>query len=196
MSDETLSAGFGNILVRPASGPVMTGGVAFHADERMLIASGREIRLEPKTAELLTFLADQKNMPVTREALLDEVWGESGSDEALTQAISRLRRAFKELGGQPAAIETVPRVGYRLIDPTSVPSLTPARSEPRQVSEADHAPGSHRFRTRFTHAAAFGAGVVAGAAAVMLAVLIWLTPTTENIEIRIGPDGQIITDQP
>lgn len=196
MSDETLSAGLANSLVSLATGPAIVGGVNFFAEERLLSANGREVRLEPKTAELLTFLVDQMDNPVTREALLDEVWGQDGSDEALTQAISRLRRALKDLGGQPSAIETVPRVGYRLVE-TEHPNPAVFSMQPSEAATPEVAAesGGHTG-WRATHAIAFGAGVLTGVTVIMLIIFIWFTPATENVEIRIGPDGQIMTDEP
>jgi DNA-binding winged helix-turn-helix (wHTH) protein len=81
-------------------------------DESTLVVDGDPQRLEPKIAGALYLLVRRGNEVVTRDEFLDSVWGEEGSDEALNQAISRLRRLL----GDSGIIETVPRVGYRLRD--------------------------------------------------------------------------------
>ena len=53
-------------------------------------------------------------MVVPREALLDRVWGlGQGSDEVLTQAVSKLRRQLSRTH-TASMIETIPKTGYRL----------------------------------------------------------------------------------
>lgn len=71
---------------------------------------GREQRLEPRLAALLDTLVGRAGETISREELLDLVWADEGSDEALTQAISRLRQFL----GNHELIRTLPREGYRL----------------------------------------------------------------------------------
>ena len=73
--------------------------------------------LEPRIMALLLVLARNENRVVSRDALLDEVWGEGGSDEALTQSISALRSVFADRADSPRVIETIRKKGYRLIAP-------------------------------------------------------------------------------
>ena len=83
----------------------------------MLSRGGQESRLEPRLASLLEMLAARPGAVVSRDELLDTVWGDEGSDEALTQAVSRLR----QLLGNRDLILTEPRKGYRLVaDPVLV----------------------------------------------------------------------------
>ena len=71
------------------------------------------VRIEPRLMNLLLRLKRQTNQVVPRNVLIEDVWGdEHGSDEALTQAISRLRSIL----GNKETIETIPKVGYRLIE--------------------------------------------------------------------------------
>jgi len=77
---------------------------------------GKSHHLQPKVMDVLVCLAEHADKPVTREALLDEVWGEyTVSDEPLTRAIGELRRALHDHRGDPTYIETIPKRGYRLI---------------------------------------------------------------------------------
>lgn len=153
------------------------GGVVFDEIQRTLSAGGRELRLEPKAGDLLAFLVAQQGQAVSREALLDEIWGAGGSDEALTQAISRLRRSLKELGGQPAAIETVPRVGYRLAEVGAAMPLRAVAAE---------------FGPRTRYGLAFGAGALVGAAVMVLIMAVMFKPQVENHTILRDASGRII----
>jgi DNA-binding winged helix-turn-helix (wHTH) protein/TolB-like protein/cytochrome c-type biogenesis protein CcmH/NrfG len=74
------------------------------------------VRIEPKAMELLAALAARAGEVVSRETLLAEVWpGVVVGDEALTQAIIKLRRALGDDPKKPAYIETISKRGYRLI---------------------------------------------------------------------------------
>lgn len=86
------------------------GDAIFDRFARTLDADGRVQQLEPRVSGVLECLIENAGIPVTRDSLLDRVWGEDGSDEALTQTVSRLR---KLLGGS-AEIRTQPKVGYVL----------------------------------------------------------------------------------
>src|SRR4030095_11433283 len=73
---------------------------------------GREIRLTPKAFALLEELARNQGRVLTREALLDRVWGLAyyGDSRTLDVHIRRLRQKL----GERSLIETVTGVGYRL----------------------------------------------------------------------------------
>lgn len=90
-----------------------------------LVREGETHRLEPRLAGVLHLLARRGISPVTRDEFLETVWEEDGSDEALNQAISRLRRLL----GDASLIRTLPRVGYSLSAPVEgagvLPSPTP-----------------------------------------------------------------------
>lgn len=78
-------------------------------------------RIEPKVAEVLVYLARRAGQVVSREELLSAVWpGVVVGDDALTQAIIKLRKALGDDARRPAYIETLSKRGYRLIAPASV----------------------------------------------------------------------------
>jgi TolB-like protein/DNA-binding winged helix-turn-helix (wHTH) protein len=93
------------------------------------------MRLEPKVIEVLVHLARHPGEVVTREELLAAVWpGVVVGDEAVTQAIIKLRKALGDDARQPRFIETIPKRGYRLIaavDPiVAAPALPVRRAWP------------------------------------------------------------------
>jgi len=116
----------------PANGPAATRfriGPA-HCDLLAceLVRDGETHRLEPRLAGVLHLLARRGVSPVTRDEFLETVWEEDGSDEALNQAISRLRRLL----GDASLIRTLPRVGYCLSAPVEPVGAWPvvARTSP------------------------------------------------------------------
>ena len=92
----------GDLLIEPLKRSVSGHGISEH--------------LTPKAAEVLLRLADSPGSLVTREFLLEKVWGEGhGSPEALSHAISEIRHALHDSVSDPSYIQTLPRRGYRLI---------------------------------------------------------------------------------
>lgn len=86
---------------------------------RNRIERGSEIvHLAPKAMAVLDCLLRASNSVVTRQELFDCAWpGSDVSDDALTQRISELRKAFGDSSHEPGIIETIPKVGFRLIPP-------------------------------------------------------------------------------
>ena len=80
--------------------------------------AGGTVRVEPKAMEVLMVLAARAGEVVSREELLAAVWpGVVVGDEALTQSIIKLRKAFGDNPRSPSYIETISKRGYRLIAP-------------------------------------------------------------------------------
>ena len=74
--------------------------------------------VQPKVIEVLLCLSAHPGEVVNRESLHQEVWGTMiVSDDALTRCISELRHAFNDLRGNPEYIQTLPKRGYRLLQP-------------------------------------------------------------------------------
>lgn len=83
-------------------------------------------RLTSKAAAVLIELARHAGDTVTRDQLLDRVWKDRvTTPDVLTQAIKELRRAFADDARPPHYIETIPKVGYRLLAAVSVVPVAP-----------------------------------------------------------------------
>ena len=81
---------------------------------------------------VLDCLAKASNSVVTRQEIFDSVWrGAVVSDEALTQRIAEIRKAFGDSAHQSNIIETIPKIGFRLI-PHVIP--LPGESGPGAVN--------------------------------------------------------------
>lgn len=118
-----------------------------------LIREGTEVRVERKVMLLLLALARTPGRPVGRHQLLEELWGYHVSDDALHTVVAKLRRALDVDGIK--SIETVPKVGYRLLLPVN-----------EDVGEASQVAMSlpHRRRSTSLAAIAMAASVLAGGA--------------------------------
>jgi DNA-binding winged helix-turn-helix (wHTH) protein len=108
------------------------------ADAR-LERDGEAIALAPKPFAVLCTLARSPGRLVTKNALLDLVWGHRFVTESvLKSAISEVRAALGDDPREPRYIETVSRRGYRFIAlPASAP-LPRAAAVERNVAAREH----------------------------------------------------------
>lgn len=79
---------------------------------RKITVDGRELDLSPKEYDLLFYLIRNRNIALTRENLISNVWGYDffGDDRTLDTHIKLLRKA---LGDYSGSIVTLRNVGYR-----------------------------------------------------------------------------------
>lgn len=100
-----------------------------------------DLRLTPKAMAVLRELMQRQGTVVRRDDLLGLVWRDGfPTDDVLTHAVTELRRALEDEPRAPKIIETIPKVGYRLIPPVEVidqPTPTPTVSETPVEAAAD-----------------------------------------------------------
>jgi predicted ATPase/DNA-binding winged helix-turn-helix (wHTH) protein len=85
------------------------------------------VPLTAKTFAVLHYLVEHAGQLVTRETLLEAVWGTVYvSDAALASCIRDIRRALGEPGRQPQFLETVRGRGYRFGGPVVVVPVSPS----------------------------------------------------------------------
>lgn len=119
-----------------SSGVIQIGEWTYHANVFRLECGQMDIKLEPRVAKLLSCLADNAGTPVSREELMEKVWpGTVVGDEALTNAINKLRKAFGDDRQHPRVIETIPKAGYRLIANVEPIATSVPRPDERSSSE-------------------------------------------------------------
>jgi DNA-binding response OmpR family regulator len=80
-------------------------------------AKGTSHRLTVMECELLRYLVRKAGQPVSRRAILEEVWGlHEGTDtRAIDNFVVRLRRYIEERPSSPTFLQTVRGVGYRFM---------------------------------------------------------------------------------
>lgn len=122
-----------------ASRALRIGDWCVNATANELTREGETLRIEPKAMEVLVFLADRAGHVVSRDELLSALWpGAVVGDDALSQAVIKLRKALRDPAKSPQYIETIPRRGYRLV--ATVKRLEAGEESPREPgppSEAD-----------------------------------------------------------
>lgn len=73
-------------------------------------------RIQPRLMALLVCLAERPGQTWTRDALLDRVWSRRVlNDEVLSRSIADLRQALDDDARAPRFVETIPKLGYRLV---------------------------------------------------------------------------------
>jgi DNA-binding winged helix-turn-helix (wHTH) protein/tetratricopeptide (TPR) repeat protein len=86
---------------------------------------GRSIKLERIPMELLLLLLDRRGQLVTRDEVLEKLWGKDvflDVDNSINTAVSKIRVALKDDPEDPAFIKTISGKGYRFIAPiTALP---------------------------------------------------------------------------
>jgi len=95
--------------------PVHVGDITVDPARREVTIAGQPVRLRPKEFDLLLALAEHRGIVLSREQLLNLVWGFDfyGETRTVDVHIAHLR---KRLGGSSSVeIETVLAVGYKLV---------------------------------------------------------------------------------
>ncbi len=96
-------------------GRVHFGGLSVDLRRRVLHKDDEEIRLTTHEAGVLSYLIERQGQDVTREELLENVWGYSPSMQTRTvdNQILKLRKKIEQLPADPRHILTIHGVGYR-----------------------------------------------------------------------------------
>ena len=78
------------------------------------------LEMSPREFELLRYLIERKGETVTRDQLLEDVWGYESypSTRTVDTHIAKLRAKIGDSGTEPRFIMTIHGVGYKFVDPT------------------------------------------------------------------------------
>jgi DNA-binding winged helix-turn-helix (wHTH) protein/TolB-like protein len=83
---------------------------------RRIVRDGREEAVQPRVMQVLVALARAKEAVVSREELVETCWdGIVVGDDSITHSIAKVRQLADCNGAQAFEIETIARVGYRLV---------------------------------------------------------------------------------
>jgi len=129
----------------------------------LLRDDGERVIVEHRVMQVLIALAEARGTIVTRDMLAFSCWNGRGvSEDAINRVISRLRKLTDGIGAGSFEIETITKVGYRLLEngaaapPPANPSLAMTKGDPASPA-----------RRRFTLAAAAGGLAAAGGATLL-----------------------------
>lgn len=102
---------------------------------------GETLRVTPRAMAVLVHLAEAGGGVVSRNDILDAVWpGMAVTPDALSQCLVELRRVFGDTAKRPTIIETIPRIGIRLVAPVRRRArVTPSGAKKRADSATDTA---------------------------------------------------------
>lgn len=94
------------------NGMIVIDDLVIEPAKRRVTIGGTDVALPPKEFDLLIYLLDNKDIVLTRDQILDHVWGADyeGYDRAVDTHIKKLRAA---LGTTGSHIETVIKAGYK-----------------------------------------------------------------------------------
>jgi len=128
--------------------------------------SGRSEVVEPRVMQVLVALARANGEILTREALTVLCWdGRIVGEDAINRVMSRLRRLSEGIGGGSFRVETITKVGYRL-----VPSAA-AVAKQSQVPPAD--PGRMAALPKPTRRFVLGAGLLGSLGMIGTYAVLW-----------------------
>ncbi len=100
----------------PSESVVEHGPLRLDVDARRCFVDGNEVKLRKKEFALMLLLLENPGRVLTRDVLIDRVWGSDyvGDTKTLDVHIKRLRTLIEDDPKNPAYITTIRGVGYRL----------------------------------------------------------------------------------
>jgi DNA-binding response OmpR family regulator len=97
-----------------AAGQVAAGDLVINRERREVRLRGRPVAMKPKEFDLLLFFAEHPGRVLSREQILDEVWGQDyyGGARTVDVHVRWLRQKVEDDPGQPRRLRTVRGSGY------------------------------------------------------------------------------------
>jgi two-component system response regulator RegX3 len=98
-----------------AAGPLVVGDVCLDADRHEVTLRGEPVALPLREFELLELLMGNAGRVLTRDTLIDRVWGAGyvGDTKTLDVHVKRLRAKLEDDPAHPVRITTIRGLGYR-----------------------------------------------------------------------------------
>jgi DNA-binding winged helix-turn-helix (wHTH) protein/pimeloyl-ACP methyl ester carboxylesterase len=162
-------------------------------ERRELTAGGRVVNLEPQVFDVLAYLVRNRDRVVSKEELLDNIWGDRFvSESALTSRIKAARRAIGDDGQSQRLIVTHHRRGYRFIgrveqsEPESPPEDRGDRRGPIRYAR------SGELSVAYQVSGDGGPDIVLVAGFVSHLALDWTEPRHAHFLDRLGRMGRLI----
>ena len=101
-----------------ADGPIEREGIAIDGARRRVVLDGEEVLLTPLEFEILLTLARDPGVVLSRDQLMDRVWGyrDYAGGRVVDSHVARIRRKLREDVDEPRFIRTVHGVGYAFME--------------------------------------------------------------------------------
>jgi Tol biopolymer transport system component/DNA-binding winged helix-turn-helix (wHTH) protein len=170
---------------------------------RELYKDSQRLKLQGQPIDVLAMLLERPGELVTREQLRKKLWPETtyvDFEHGLNSTINRLREALGDHADKPQFIQTLPRLGYRLIAPLDdllegVPVLSPVPAQVPETPAEAHSPVPAKppGKTNWTAQRRWLLAVI-GVVIGLLASAVWylqrpLPPPTITEYVQITHDG-------
>jgi DNA-binding winged helix-turn-helix (wHTH) protein/TolB-like protein len=138
------------------------GPLTVEPSTRQINGEGRSETVEPRVMRVLVALGEKPGRVLSRDELIELCWdGQLVTDNAITRVISLLRHTLDDLSGGAVKIETIKKVGLRLVVEPAAP-----RTDPAATAAVASAPARRRWPLRLVT-------MLAVALAAMLAWFAW-----------------------
>lgn len=98
----------------PTTEPISHAGLTIDPTRRRVTVDGQEVGFTPLEFEILLTLAREPGVVLTRDQLMDRVWGyrDYAGGRVVDSHVARIRKKLGEDGGEQRYIRTVHGVGY------------------------------------------------------------------------------------
>jgi len=101
-----------------AGGTIQFGEFVLDCDRFELLREGRPVKLEKIPMELLILMAQAEGHLVSREAIIDHLWGKDtfmDTEHGINTAVRKIRLALRDDPDRPRFVQTVTGKGYRFV---------------------------------------------------------------------------------
>jgi DNA-binding response OmpR family regulator len=100
----------------PPNEEIRIGSAVLNPRKHELVRKGRAATLSFYEVELLRLLWEKAGQPVSREEILEKIWGVSGtSTRSVDNFVVKLRKKIEENAAKPKHIVTIYGTGYKLV---------------------------------------------------------------------------------
>jgi TolB-like protein/DNA-binding winged helix-turn-helix (wHTH) protein/Tfp pilus assembly protein PilF len=143
------------------------------------------LRLEKIPMELLIFLVEHRDRLVSREEIIERIWGKDvflDTEQGINTAVRKIRLAIRDDPEQPGYLQTVVGKGYRFVGPITV--ITANRSSGLEVSKEPGPPSLERVSPPSTSSPRRYGLQIAIAAVAGLSILAFLVLGTNIFGLR------------
>src|SRR5580698_121371 len=97
------------------------GDIEVREREFSIVKAAEVLPVEPKAFRVLLMLLRNSQKLITKEELLNAVWGDAAvTENSLTRAIALLRRLLGDDAREPRFIQTITSIGYRWLCPVTI----------------------------------------------------------------------------
>lgn len=97
--------------------PVRVGSAELRPATCEIVGPGGREKVQPKVMQVMVALVDAGGGTVTRDDIVERCWGSQVvGDDSINRVIFRIRRLAEGVAAGSFAVETITKVGYRLVE--------------------------------------------------------------------------------